>query len=314
MKTNGASVLPPKQHAAAVRAVRLEWITIGYLISAIIVVYFTMGNSQAMKTAWAEDFLSLIPPIVYLVSERFRKKAPTDQFPYGFHRITSIAFLLAAAALLTMGLLLMYDSASKLIRAEHPSIGSMSVFGVTMWAGWPMIAGAIYSAMPAAFLGLKKVPLGKILHNKVLNADAHMNKADWLTGVAAVLGILGIALGWWWADSVAALIISMDIAHDGLKHTKEVFQDLMDRVPRTVVEDTEEPVLKRIKEYLAAQPWVKDHCVMMREEGLFFFGEAFVVPQGEDHLMERIEQAVADIRGMDWRLRFFVLMPVRVLP
>jgi len=43
------------------RAVRLEWLTVAYLISAVFFIYLTLGSSQAMKTAWFEDILSLIP-------------------------------------------------------------------------------------------------------------------------------------------------------------------------------------------------------------------------------------------------------------
>lgn len=37
------------------------------------------------------------------------------------------------------------------------------------------------------------------MHDKVLHADAKMNKADWMTAAAALVGVLGIGLGWWWA-------------------------------------------------------------------------------------------------------------------
>lgn len=47
------------------KAKRLEWITIIYLISTAVVVYLTMGHSQAMKTAWFEDMISLTPSISF---------------------------------------------------------------------------------------------------------------------------------------------------------------------------------------------------------------------------------------------------------
>ncbi len=41
----------------------------------------------------------------------------------------TIGHLIAAAALLTMGLIVFGDSALRLLRAEHPSIGIVELFG-----------------------------------------------------------------------------------------------------------------------------------------------------------------------------------------
>ena len=74
---------------------RLEWISILYLLSAIVLLYFTLGSSQAMKAAWVEDILGLTPPIAFLVASRVRNRKPNDRFPYGYHRATAIAYLCA---------------------------------------------------------------------------------------------------------------------------------------------------------------------------------------------------------------------------
>ena len=58
-----------------------------------------------------------------------------------------------------------------------------------------------------------------------------MNKADWMTGAAAIGGILGIGLGWWWADAVAAAFISLDILHDGYINLRQAVFDLMNQIP-----------------------------------------------------------------------------------
>jgi hypothetical protein len=57
--------LPPDKHQLLKKAVRLEWLTIAYLLSAIVALYLTLGSSQAMKAAWAEDILSLLPPVAF---------------------------------------------------------------------------------------------------------------------------------------------------------------------------------------------------------------------------------------------------------
>ena len=310
MSTRSADV-PAKLRETHHRAVKLEYLTIGYLVSAIFVLYLTLGSSQAMKTAWAEDILSLIPPVAFLVAGRVRGRAPDGKHPYGWHRITSISYLTAALALLTMGALLVLDAAMKLISFEHPSIGVVTLFGHHVWLGWFMIPAALYSAIPAAVLGRMKLPLAQELHDKVLFADAKMNKADWLTGVAASLGVLGIAYGLWWADAVAALIISADILHDGVSNVRVAVSDLMDSTPERVDQSGEDPLPQRVEDELRKLPWVRDVRVRMREVGRVYSGEVFVVPKSEEELLSRMAGARQRLSDLDWRVHDVVITPVR---
>ena len=90
--------LPPELDGVHRRAVRLEWITLAYLATAIAALFLTLGNSQAMKAAWIEDSLSLLPPIAFLVANRIRTKPASDRFPWGRHRAVSIGYLGASLA------------------------------------------------------------------------------------------------------------------------------------------------------------------------------------------------------------------------
>ncbi len=100
--------LPPDKARIMRQAVRLEWLTVAYLISAVFFIYLTLGSSQAMKTAWFEDILSLIP---------------------------AAAFLCAALALFCMGAFLLFDAVSALLAFEHPTIGTVVVLGQQVWLG-----------------------------------------------------------------------------------------------------------------------------------------------------------------------------------
>ena len=105
------------------RARRLEWTTIGIMTVVVALVYLSLGGSQAMKTAWVEDILSLIPPAAFLVASRFHARPASKDFPYGYHRAIAIAFLCGAAALCIMGGYLLYNSLIHLVTMEHPTLG-----------------------------------------------------------------------------------------------------------------------------------------------------------------------------------------------
>ncbi|WP_210465936.1 cation transporter [Rufibacter roseolus] len=297
------------------KAKKLEWITVGYLITTSIVVFLTMGNSQAMKTAWFEDILSLTPSISFLIASRVFHKKPNKNFPYGYHRVVSIAYLCSALALFSVGGFLIYDSVHTLLKQEHPTIGIKVIFGHEIWLGYLMIAAMLYSTIPAMILGRMKLPLAKQLHEKNLYTDADMNKADWMTGAAAIPGIIGIGMGWWWADSVAALLISLDIIKDGYTNLKQAVFDLMDQIPKTVDDQETDPLLNQIEHKLKGQSWIKEHAFRMREEGHIYSGEAFLVPHDQNgQLTQQIEKLLQEVRDLDWRIQEFTIMPVRKLP
>ncbi|HEV7251939.1 MAG TPA: cation transporter [Mesorhizobium sp.] len=144
-----------------------------------------------------------------------------------------------------------------MIRTEHPTIGSVELFGQTIWLGWLMLAALAYSVILPVVFGRLKMGPARELHDKVLWADALMNKADWLAGLAAAVGVVGIGFGLWWADAAAALVIAADVLHDGYHHTTAAVRDLMDETPRSVDDKELDPLTSRMQAYVEGLPWVR---------------------------------------------------------
>lgn len=310
MKHEKGFELPPDKHEAHRKAILLEWLTIVHFVIAVSVMYLVLGSSQAMKAAWFEDLLSFIPPIAFLVADRIRYRAPDEEHPYGWHRAVSIGYLVSAAALFALGLFLFYDSVSKLVKFEHPPIGVVQPFGEPVWLGWFMIAALAYTAIPSVILGRLKTPIANELHDRVLYADARMNRADWLTPTAAILGVIGIYFGLWWTDSAAAIFIAVDIVRDGYGNLRVASGSLMDKRPKSVTGERVDPLPARVKTALEKMSWVREVDVRMREEGHVYYGEAFVVPSDERNLTQRIEDATKELMGLDWRLYDLTISPV----
>jgi len=314
MKTLKQFEFPPELVPDFEKAKRLEWFTIAYFLSSALFIFLAMGNSQTMKTAWYDDVLSLTPPIAFQVASRVFLKSPNKEFPYGYHRVVSIAYLCSALALFALGVFLVIDSSISLAKTEHPTIGTVVLFGQQVWLGYLMLAALLWSTVPSVILGRKKLPLAKKLHEKNLYTDADMNKADWMSGAAAMLGVVGIGCGWWWADSAAALLIAVDIVHDGFTNLKQAVFDLMDQIPKTVRNEQPDPLMEQVRQTLAGQGWIKDFSFRMRENGHIYLGEGFVVPAQEENLIQHIASTVQTIESLDWRVHEFIITPVPKLP
>lgn len=268
---------PPRIRAELAAATRLEWWTLAWMSSVVVVMAAAAGSSQAMRTAWIEDVLSLVPAIVFLIVRRIERRPPTRRFPYGFDRVNSLAFLISAVALVSVGAVLAGQSALSLIRAEHPTIAPITLFGVTLWQGWVMIAALGYSVIPPVLLGRAKLPHARRLQDKVLHTDAMMQKADWQTGLAGIVGIIGVGFGLWWADAAAAVLISVSILNDGIRALGISASELIDGAPRDLDANRIDDEADALMAVLARR--YPGTAIRIRETGRFLHAE--VAGQGD---------------------------------
>ena len=284
---------------------RLSWITLAYQITAAALLGAVAGGSQAVKTEWLENALAVIPPVGVLLTYRFENKPSDERRPFGYHRAGTVAFLAAAFVLAGIGTFLCYDNATNLIRAERPAIGGFTLFGHTFWHGWLMIGVMFVTAVPPVILGRKKMEVARLLHDKPLYADADMNRANWMTNGAGIVGLSLVAWGLWWGDALAALLISLDILRDGWTNVCRSLSDVMDHHPVDIEKDTQEPIFDDVRRAVRALPFVQDERVLLREHGRYLFAEIFIQPNERrmPPVVEASQQVRRAVMTLDWRLR-----------
>lgn len=270
------SQLPKELRDDMARARRLEWWTLFWMGTVVLVMYFAMGSSQAMRTAFIEDALSLLPAAIFLMAARLEPKEPTERFPYGFVRVNSLAFLAAAVVLAFFGAFLLFESVKALLMSEHPTVEPVVLFGETVWLGWVMIAALAYSVIPPMILGHLKKPIAERMRDKVLHTDALMQKADWQTGLAGIVGVVGIGFGLWWADAAAAAFISFSILRDGISSIRTASAELVDGAPRELEGQGIAQEARQIRERLERR-WPEGR-VRLRESGRYVFASIDGVP------------------------------------
>ncbi|HYD08050.1 MAG TPA: cation transporter [Reyranella sp.] len=295
----------PKEIRDDMRAARrLEWWNIFWTCTYVAALGLAMGSSQAMRTAWIEDILGLIPPIAFLVGERFEARAADRAFHYGYDRVNGLGFLIAAVALAAVGLFLLKDAVTALAMQEHVSVGSVRIWGRDVWLGWFMLAAQAYACIPPYIIGRMELPLAKRLRDKLIHTDALMNRANWQTGLAGFVGVAGLGFGLWWMDSTAAIVISAGIIWDGWKALRVAASELVDGVPRELGKDamSKEAALiaKALKRHF---PKAK---VLMRETGRYIRAEVVGAKPSA-----KFDPATFEIDGLEqrWRLDSIAFRP-----
>ena len=310
MKIGETFRYPEEQWRLRGRAKTLSWLSIGLLTSAAVFLFFALGQSEAMKTAWVSDVLTALPPIALLGAMRVELRGPSKRFPYGYTRSTSMAFLVTSGVLSLVGLYLLYEALSKLIGQQRPPIGTTQLFGHTFWAGWLMITALGYSLLCGFILGQLKKPVAKRLHDKALRAEATMNRDEWLSEGAAIIGVLLVGFGHWWADAAAAAFISIEIVHDGWINLRLVLGDLMDETPTKMGEKEMEEITDRVRSRVESLADVAMAAVRLREHGRALTGEVFIVPRDHADVVDLVSDVAHRAADIDWRLHDLAVMPV----
>jgi|SRR4051794_196094 len=296
------------------KAHRLAWVSIAYILSTIVMLFFVLSGSQALKTEMTGEFLSLIPPALFLIGDRISRREPDTRYPFGYERAVSAGYVGAAVALLMVGVYLLGEGAMKLGMREHPTIGGFPLFGHVIWTGWLGIAVLLWSGIPAHFLGRAKRKCAETLYDKTLAADADINAADWQSAAAAIVGLIGVSFGLWWADSAAAVLISLEIIRSGWTELRTALGDIMDRRPAKLGSKEDDPIPDRITEFLKRQSWVDDVIVRVRERGRELTAEAHVVPRSGQLSVEEVSKAGELACDIDPRLADVTIAPVKEMP
>jgi len=134
------------------------------------------------------------------------------------------------------------------------------------------------------------------LRDKLLHTDALMNKANWQTGLAGILGILGIGFGFWWADTAAAAIISASIIWDGWNAMKVAAGELIDGMPRELGDEKLSQEADALAKSLHQQ-FPEAKAILLRETGRFIRAEVVGARPG-DFNRDKLKIDGCD----DWRI------------
>ncbi|WP_328796966.1 cation transporter [Luteimonas deserti] len=305
------SPLPPAQAHDLERAVRLCWWSIGLLGAVSVMMYFAMGGSKAMQAALVEDVLSLLPPAAFLVALRFRRRGVDGTYVNGRERAFDMTFLTSSVALTVVGALLVLDGVHVLASRSFPVVGTVAVGDTVLWQGWTMIAALALSCVPPLVLGRMKVRLARALDSKPLHADADMNKADWMTAVAGIVGVLGIGLGWWWADAAAAIFIAVEVLRDGVRNLRSAVRDLHDARPERVDRSDRDLLPDAVVAAVNRHPDVVSCAARFHEEGLRLCGVLAVATRSgavDVHLSTALREVA---RAVHWRIDEVLVVPAR---
>ncbi len=164
--------------------------------------------------------------VVTYFAIRWGDQPADDEHHYGHAKIESIAALVETALLFLTTAWIVWEAVSRLFLDQHHPID------VTWWA-IAIIAGSIIIDYNRA-RALKRV--AKKTSSEALEADALHFSSDMWSSLVVLGGLVAVWAGLPMADSLAALVVSVFVAHAGWQLGARTMNTLLDAAPAGATE------------------------------------------------------------------------------
>jgi cation diffusion facilitator family transporter len=189
------------------RALRLEYLTVGWnIVEGLIAITAGLAaGSVALLGFGIDSFVESASGSVLIW--RLRAERNADDGDEGrIERAERRAQQLVAASLVLLAAYIAWDSITSLLAGERPE---PSLVGMVL---------AIASLAVMWWLAREKRRVAIALGSRAMAADAFQTDACFWLSLFLLVGIGANALlGWWWADPLAALAMTMFIAKEALE-------------------------------------------------------------------------------------------------
>jgi len=203
-----------KLAAAAMSMLASAALAVGKLAIAL------LTGSLGVLSEALHSCIDFLATVVTWFAVRWADQPADDDHHYGHAKIESVAALLEAMFLLLTAIYIGYEAIMRLLHGQAPE-------EVPWWAPALLCVAIVIDFNRSR--ALSKV--AKDEGSEALAADAAHFESDMYASFAVLAGLIGLWLGWRWADSAAALAVAGFILWIGYKLIRSTLETLLDRAP-----------------------------------------------------------------------------------
>jgi cation diffusion facilitator family transporter len=202
-----------QRHDLLGRGLLLEYLTVGWnILEGLIAIAAGMASGSVALVGFGLDsFVESISGGILIWRLREERdgadEARVEQVERRAEWLVGIAFLVLAAYVA-------FEAITSLVGGEAPDA---SIVGIILTS---------VSIAVMVWLARAKRQVGEALGSRALIADSKQTRACWYLSVVTLAGLVAnAALGWWWADPLAALGIAVLLVREGLEAVRGVDED-----------------------------------------------------------------------------------------
>lgn len=215
-------------------------------------------GSIALVADAAHSVADLVASIVVLVWGGSRFDDPDAEHPHGHARIEPLTALFVGAVIVLLGGNLLFESVQGLLH------GSEAVFNLLL------IGALVFATVDMYLVYWYTTRMNTTINSTALHALAVDCLNDLYTTVAALIGVLGIAMGYPFFDALAGAVVSLLVIYQGITIARENLTYLSGRAAPENQRDA-------VRDCLLAHPSVRGiHDLRVFYEGTVLEAEAHV--------------------------------------
>lgn len=209
--------------------IRAAWVSLAGMMAtaAVQLLIVAISGSIGLLADTVHNLGHAVTTIPLLIAFRLGRRAPTRRYPYGFRRAEDVSGILIAAVIAVSAALIVIESVGALI---DPRAMTNS--------GW-VLAAALVGAVGNEAVAVYRIRIGRRIGSAALIAEGKHARADGLTSLVVVGGVVGLWLGYPRADAVVGLAVAVVILWILVTSSRTIFRRLMDGVDDGTVESIE---------------------------------------------------------------------------
>lgn len=179
------------------------------------------SGSLAILSEAGHSLIDLFATIITYLAVRVSGMPADEEHHYGHGKVESVAALAATALLFGLALFVIWEAVSRLLGFDGHAVEA------TPWAFAVIGASIVVDFFRARLL----YRVAGETSSQALEADALHFGSDMWSSLAVLVGLGGVAAGFQWADSVAALVVAVFICIAGWRLGRRTIDTLTDTAP-----------------------------------------------------------------------------------
>ena len=180
-----------------------------------------LTGSLAILSEAAHSLIDFGATMMTYFAVRISGKPADEEHHYGHGKIESVSALAETALLFLLSGVVMWEAAKRLLgEGGHAVEATIAAFAV-------IIASVVVDFFRARLLNR----VAKETASEALEADALHFSSDMWSSLAVLVGLGGVALGYQWADSAAALVVALFVCIAGWRLGRRTIDTLTDTAP-----------------------------------------------------------------------------------
>lgn len=256
-------------------------VTVAFTLIVVKLWAWIATDAASMLASATDSMLDGLASLFTFFSVRYALQPADHEHRFGHGKAESLAALVQSALITGSAMLLLVHSAQQLWQGSEVQQAGIGVY-VSIFA----------IALTLGLVLLQRVAI-RNTESKAIAADHLHFQSDLLLNSAVIVALLLSAYGWYWADSVFAIVIAVYLAYGAIRIGWDAFQGLMDR---ELPEEDKAKIVAVLRSTKGIHGW---HDLRTRASGPTRFIQCHVELQ--DELSLKAAHDIAD--GAEERLR-----------